>query len=384
MPAYLRSFDRSDVVQSTREWFSGGMTRTVTNQSTQHITIALVNNMPDGALLSTERQFLSLLDIASGNLQVGLCLYSMSDIRRKGSAASHVRMHYSEVDDLWGSRIDGIIVTGREPLASSLIDEPYWKNFTMLVDWAREHTYSAVWSCLAAHAALLHCDGICRVKSPIKKCGIFDCSRVEDHPLTAGLGLSFKLPHSRWNGVSETALKNSGYQILSRSEAGADIFAKAYQSLFLYFQGHPEYEFDTLRLEYRRDVGRFLKGESEIYPSLPKQYFDAEMSATLEAFREEAMRHPRRELLKKLYGILMETGMDAPWHSVAVHIYRNWLQYIAAEKEKDLAAESRFQRTNWSKLPVVPIGAANHSLSSGYIDAGAARRERPRRVAGAR
>jgi len=380
VPAYLDLSPTTDAFQLTGDPISVVTTGAPWTGSVRHLTIGLVNNMPDGALESTERQFLSLLDAASGGLNIRLRLFSMPDICRKGSAASHVRKFYSDVEILWNSSLDGIIVTGREPVAANLVDEPYWERFTTLVEWAREHTYSAVWSCLAAHAAVLHCDGIGRIKSSTKKCGIFDCSRAEDHRLIAGLGPWFKLPHSRWNGVSETALKDRGYRVLSRSEVGADVFVKQHQSLFVFFQGHPEYDSETLMLEYRRDVGRFLKGESKIYPSMPRHYFDINTSAALEAFREQALREPHRELLAKLYGLLLQAKTEASWRTDAIQMYGNWLEHIATQKGLRFYTENKVVRSDWNKTSVVPIRAVNASSSS-YLERHVASEERPRRTA---
>src|SRR2546422_8537495 len=41
--------------------------------------------------------------------------------------------------------------------------------------------------------------------------------------------------------------------------------------------------------EYRRDIGRFLKGERETYPAMPQGYFDAKATDCLAAFRERAL-----------------------------------------------------------------------------------------------
>ena len=62
---------------------------------------------------------------------------------------------YRDIAELWDTPLDGLIVTATEPPAPRLQDEPYWPALTQLVDWARENTASTVWSCLAAHAALL-------------------------------------------------------------------------------------------------------------------------------------------------------------------------------------------------------------------------------------
>jgi homoserine O-succinyltransferase/O-acetyltransferase len=159
----------------------------------------------------------------------------------------------------------------------------------MLIDWARYNTASTIWSCLAAHAAVLHADGIERRPLAQKQFGVFDCAAVSADPLTAGAGSPLAVPHSRWNGLSEAALRACGYRILTRSPAaGVDMFAgpqRNCRSLFLFLQGHPEYEPGTLLREYRRDIGRFLCGEQEHYPATPQGYFNAEASAKVSAFR---------------------------------------------------------------------------------------------------
>ena len=62
---------------------------------------------------------------------------------------------------------------------------------TRILEWARENTHSTVWSCLAAHAAVLHMDGIGRHRSADKHFGVFECVRVSEHPLLAGAPLRF-------------------------------------------------------------------------------------------------------------------------------------------------------------------------------------------------
>ena len=76
---------------------------------------------------------------------------------------------------------------------------------------------------------------------------------------SAGMILRWSVPHSRYNELPEEALISRGYRVLSRSsQTGADLFVGNRDSLDVFFQGHPEYEPDTLLREYRRDVGRFL------------------------------------------------------------------------------------------------------------------------------
>jgi homoserine O-succinyltransferase/O-acetyltransferase len=303
-------------------------------RSRNRITIGLINNMPDGALEATERQFISLLDSASEGIQVQLSFHALPNVPRNEFGARHIRDFYSSVDSLFDKRLDGLIVTGREPLTSNLREEPYWQSFTKVLEWAEDNTYSTVWSCLAAHAAILHMDGIGRIKSNDKHCGVFECTRQSDHPLTANAPSSFRLPHSRWNGISEDALTSCGYSVLTRSaDVGVDTFAKQHKSLFVFFQGHPEYESNTLLLEYRRDVGRYLRGETNTYPLMPQSYFDDATVLALKALHNRSMSGAREGLLAELSNTLEMSRVENTWHSTAACIYRNWLKHISAQKQ---------------------------------------------------
>src|SRR4029077_10668579 len=175
---------------------------------------------------------------------------------------------------------------------------PFWGSLTRVLEWAECHTYSTILSCLAAHAGILHIDGIARRPLGDKRFGVYECVRVSDHPLTAAAPSHLQMPHSRWNEIPEEALQACGYRVLTRSEdAGVDTFVKQRKSLFVFFQGHPEYEASTLLLEYRRDIGRFLRGERETYPNMPHGYFDQETVEALRALRERAVADRREELL---------------------------------------------------------------------------------------
>ncbi len=298
------------------------------------ISIGLINNMPDAALEATERQFGALLASASDGMTVRLSLYALTDVPRAEAGKRHIKNFYSSVEELWDTHLDGLIVTGAEPRTVNLMDEPYWDSLACVLEWARNHTHSTIFSCLAAHAAVLQMDGIGRLKGDDKHFGVFECDRHSHHRLTAGTASRFKLPHSRWNGISEADLAASGYSVLTHSpDAGVDIFIKRFKSLFVFFQGHPEYEVDTLLREYRRDVGRYLRGETDTHPSLPQSYFDDDTAQVLTALRRHAISHRGEELLTYVSTALEHGTINNTWHATAARIYRNWLQYIRDQKE---------------------------------------------------
>lgn len=305
----------------------------------RELVIGLLNNMSAAALEATERQFTAMLNSASDGFSIHLKRYFFPEILQSESAALYRGLGYESVESLWNSELDGLIVTGREPLTPSLRDEPYWNSFVRVLDWTRSHACSTIWSCLAAHAAVLHMDGIQRVRSEQKHSGIFDCARVSDHPITAAIPDRFRLPHSRWNGLAEADLRRCGYEVITKTDqAGVDSFIKQERSLFVFFQGHPEYQSETLLLEYRRDVGRFLRSESASYPGVPRGYFGEEALRELAEIQSHAAERPLEETLARLTALFSTTSKENGWHATASTIYRNWLERMASEKQ--LRAES--------------------------------------------
>jgi homoserine O-succinyltransferase len=296
--------------------------------------LALINNMPDPALEDTELQFFELLDIASGDVPVIVKLYSLTGIPRTDRGRQHLKSFYFDSDDLWNSRFDGVIVTGTEPHQPNLQDEPYWDFLTEVFDWAKENTSSTVLSCLAAHASVLHGDGISRHRLPDKQFGVFDSAKNCGHALTNRMADRIRFPHSRWNEVRGNELTSCGYTVLTESAtAGVDLFVKKKKkSLFVHFQGHPEYGAQTLLKEYRRDIKRFLRQERETYPTAPAGYFDAAATQLLNDFRNRAIADRREDMAASFPETVVIGGLQNSWHSSAASVYRNWLQYLESRK----------------------------------------------------
>ncbi len=226
----------------------------------RRLRIELVNNMPDAAVFSTQRQFIRLLEEAAARFDVTLGFLTLASVSRGDEARSEMAALYRAPTDFAAAPPDAIIVTGAEPRAPELDQEPYWRELTNLFDAARAHAHATLSSCLAAHAYVLHRDGVRRRRYARKWSGLYQTEIVAPHRLTEGL-IPGPSPHSRWNGLGESELVAKGYLVLTRAgEAGVDMFARDDDHLALLFQGHPEYDGDTLAREYRRDVGRTLNG----------------------------------------------------------------------------------------------------------------------------
>jgi homoserine O-succinyltransferase len=279
------------------------------------LEIGLVNNMPDSAVAATERQFTRLLRDAAGDLDVRPRFYALASVPRSAAAKEAMRGAYRSVDDLRGDAPDGLIITGAGPVTPELSDEPYWRELVDLFDFARGGAHSTIFSCLAAHAAVLHWDGVARRRLKRKLSGVYAARVVAKHPLVEGFPDTLAAPHSRYNDLDEATLTAKGYRTLRRSDvAGVDAFVKDEASLLVFLQGHPEYDADSLAKEYRRDHRRFLSGELATPPDPPDYAFPVEARSGEPDWA------------------LIDGARESPWRSDSARLYRNWLRIIADRK----------------------------------------------------
>jgi homoserine O-succinyltransferase/O-acetyltransferase len=298
------------------------------------IRVALVNNMPDAALEDTEHQFVELLGAAACDCFVELSLFSIPTVPRGERAQTRLDQFYFGLPELLTSRFDGVIITGTEPRQPDLKQEPYWNDLAAVMEWAEEYSYSTILSCLAAHAGVLYSDGILRRRLDDKRFGVFPESKLTDHPLTRCVGAPICFPHSRWNDLPTGELEAHGYTILTKAEhAGVGLFVKQKKaSLFVHFQGHPEYGERTLLKEYRRDVRRYLLKERETYPSLPHGYFDPQVEDLLNGYRGQVVENRSEHWIQYFPADLAGETLQNTWHSSSVAIYKNWLRYVAGRR----------------------------------------------------
>jgi homoserine O-succinyltransferase len=298
----------------------------------KRIEIGLVNAMPDSAVATTQRQFVRLLEDASGEFDVRLRLFELETLPRAPEARRAMAEDYRAARALGAQPQDALIVTGAEPRALDLRQEPFWGELAFVLDWADAHTISMLLSCLAAHAGVLHRDGIVRRPLPAKCSGVYAVELVARHDLVVDFDAEFVTPHSRHNGLDEAELVAKGYRILARSpESGVDLFIKQARSLIVFLQGHPEYDADTLAREYRRDMLRFLRGDSRAAPPLPAHYFPPAIAAALTDFAARTAAAPCANLAAAFPNEALELD-EAPWRATGVRLFGNWLALIARRK----------------------------------------------------
>lgn len=298
------------------------------------VVVGLVNNMPDAAIRATERQLLAVLDAAAGPTEVAVRLLHLPEVPRSRTARDELLAAYAAVETLAPGEVDALIVTGTEPRTDRLEGEVYWPAFTRLVDWAERHTSSTILSCLAAHAAALHLDGLERRRLPAKLSGVFECRRhAGEHLLLAGAPQSWWVPHSRWNDLPARDMEAAGYRVLAASpEAGADTAVREGRSLLVLLQGHPEYDAQSLLREYLRDVMRFLRREQADWPDLPRNYLDDASAAAFAELRAMAGAGGSIERRAGEVAAAAERMLANTWRPGAIRLYANWLDLVARRR----------------------------------------------------
>ena len=234
-------------------------------QDIRPLKIAIMNLMP--TKIVTETQFLRLL--SNTPLQIDITLLNTKSHTSKNTPMEHLEAFYKTFDEVKNQKFDGLIITGAPVESMEFTDVDYWDELCELVDWAHKNVYSTMYVCWGAFAGLYINHGINKQNLENKVSGVFRHKNlVPEYPLVRGFNQEFSAPHSRYSGVlREDIEKDKDLLILAESdEAGVYLVANKNGREF-FVTGHCEYDFDTLRNEYERDV---LKG---INPEVPKHYF---------------------------------------------------------------------------------------------------------------
>lgn len=267
-----------------------------TRASTQDIRplrIVLLNLMPKK--IETETQLSRLL----GNtpLQIELELVRMKSHEAANTPQRHLLSFYKTFDDIRDERFDGMVITGAPVEQMPFEDVDYWPELCQIMAWSKTNVHSTLHICWGAQAGLYYHYGIDKQQLPKKLFGVFP-HRVEYKRsiLFRGFDDEFMVPHSRHTTVRrEDIEKVDDLRILASSEeAGVyAVFTNMGRQIFI--TGHSEYDADTLRNEYLRDIAAGKPIE------IPKNYFPDD--------------DPTRQPLVR-------------WRSSANLLFSNWLNYF--------------------------------------------------------
>jgi len=301
------------------------------HQDIRELHIGFLNMMPDAALEATERQFIRLVGGCNRIAQFFVYPFSLEGLPRSGETLGYIDRYYNRFSALREQGLDALIVTGANVANPSLDQEPFWEPLMEVVDWARENVASTLCSCLATHAMLKRFYAIERQPLPEKRWGVFSHRVAQPgHPLLRDINTRFDVPHSRYNDISRQQLEDAGLSVLAESEeGGVHMAVSADQFRLIFFQGHPEYDTNSLLKEYKREVYRYLNGEMHEPPPYPEHYFPGPAARSADRFVREAEEALRSDLpLPDFLEAEVEPVLDNTWGDTAKAIINNWLGLV--------------------------------------------------------
>ncbi|MBR5244626.1 MAG: homoserine O-succinyltransferase [Clostridia bacterium] len=266
-------------------------TRAMT-QDIRPLQIALVNLMP--TKIDTETQLARVL----GNtpLQIELELIAPSGHVSKNTSKEHMLAFYKTFDQVKHRTFDGVIITGAPVELMDFEEVDYWPELCEIMEWSKTHAHSTLHICWGAQAGLYYHYGIQKKLLDKKLFGVFKHT-VEDPNfiLFRGFDDKFWVPHSRNTTVAREDIEAvEGLKVLSASPEAGVYAVKSPESKQVFLMGHAEYDADTLKKEYLRDVA------AGIDIQIPANYFTDDDPAQLPIVR---------------------------WRSCAHLLYANWLNY---------------------------------------------------------
>lgn len=266
-------------------------------QDIRPLQLVILNLMP--LKIQTETHLLRLL----GNtpLQTDIVLIHPKSHRPKNTSVEHLKEFYDTFDDIKHRKFDGLIITGAPVEQLNFEDVDYWNELKEIMDWKVNHVTSTLHICWGAQAGLYHHFGIQKYPLERKVSGIFPHRILKQNvKLMRGFDEIFYAPHSRFteNRMDDIA-EVPELEILSDSEEAGVYLVATKDGRQIFVVGHSEYDRDTLKREYERDVERRLNVD------IPKNYFPGDDIT-------------KRPLLT--------------WRSHANLLFYNWLNYYVYQQ----------------------------------------------------
>ena len=256
LPAYAQLTNENIFVMSEQRAVS---------QDIRPLKLAILNIMP--TKIVTETQLLRLL----GNtpLQVDVTFLRTSTHASKNTPLEHLESFYRTFEQIRGQKFDGLIITGAPVERLEFNQVNYWDELKDIMSWSKNNVYSTMHICWGAQAGLYYNYGIEKHVLDKKLSGVFLHQTLGgSQKLIRGYDDYFYAPHSRYTGVKrEDVDKHPELTVLAQSEQAGVYLIIGRNGREVYIMGHPEYDNDTLALEYRRDL------EKGISPEIPENYF---------------------------------------------------------------------------------------------------------------
>ena len=221
-------------------------------QDMRPLRIALLILMPKK--IQTENQFARL--IGATPLQIEFNLLRMSDHQSRNTAADHLESFYRPVEDIWDEKFDGLIITGApiEHLDFSAVT--YWDELTRVMDWTQTNVHSTFGVCWGGMAMINHFHDVPKHLLEEKAFGCFRHQNLApSSPYLRGFSDDCVVPVSRWTEMRKAEVEAApGLSILLGSDEVGPCLVEDPAHRALYIFNHLEYDRDTLKDEYDRDV----------------------------------------------------------------------------------------------------------------------------------
>ena len=262
------------------------------HQDIRPLRVLVLNLMP--TKIATETQILRKLSNTPLQIEVELLRTASHDA--KNVSEQHLETFYRTFKEVEHEHYDGLIITGAPVEQLDFEDVDYWDELVRIMDWSTTNVHSTLHICWGAQAGLYHHYGIDKHELPAKLSGVYEHRLVKrSSPLVRGFDDRFFAVHSRYTGIDEAAVDaHPELEVVATSDVAGLYIVKSTDNLRFFVFGHPEYDSDTLKLEYERDLARGID------PDVPVNYFPDN--------------DPAREPLNM-------------WNSQAQLLYTNWLNY---------------------------------------------------------
>ena len=240
-------------------------TERANTQDIRPLKIAILNLMP--IKIQAENQLLRYL--SNTPLQVEITLLQTKSYIGSHTPIEHLEKFYKCIDDVKNHKFDGLIITGAPVEHLDFEEVEYWDELKDIMNWTKSNVFSTIHICWGAQAALYHHYDIPKYILDKKLFGVYEHwnNYVHDN-LTRGLNDVFYAPHSRHTEVKrEDIEKVEDLEILSESEEAGIFIVANKNRRQIFITGHLEYDRDTLKNEYLRDLNKGLEIE------VPRYYF---------------------------------------------------------------------------------------------------------------
>ncbi|GIT85626.1 homoserine O-succinyltransferase [Roseobacter sp. OBYS 0001] len=275
-------------------------------QDIRPLRIGLLNLMPKK--IQTENQFARL--IGATPLQIEFNLIRMSEHQTKNTAAEHMESFYRPFQDIRDEKFDGLIITGAPIEHLDFQDVTYWDELREVMDWTQTNVHSTFGVCWGGMAMINHFHGVQKHMLEAKAFGCFRHRNLAPaSPYLRGFSDECVIPVSRWTEMRQSEIDAAAglNTLLGSDQVGPCLVQdKAHRALYIF--NHFEYDSETLKQEYDRDVA----SGTEI--NVPLNYYPDD--------------DPSRAPLNR-------------WRSHAHLLYGNWLTEIYQDTPYDIDAIGR-------------------------------------------